>query len=90
MVTGLVSIPAGSRQSSALVNPSTVTVNLGRTYTFMPKIILLSSGGYLPSTLTYYCFLNTATGVLAIQNKLTVALQIRYAIYEARTPETTG
>jgi hypothetical protein len=90
MLTGIVSLPAGSRSSSIKVNPSSVTINLGKTYTFMPKIILVASGGYLPNGFTYYCFLNAATGVLTIENKLTIALQVRYAIYEARVPDSTG
>lgn len=80
-VSAVVSVPAGSPNSGGGVDPSWVNVNLGRTYTNMPKIILRCNQNWLPSYFSYYCALNLSTGVLTLYNRTSTALSIRYAVF---------
>ena len=79
-VTGDVTVPG---RTSTSVLPAEVTVNVGRSYSVPPFVVLKCNLNTLPGITTYCARLNMASGNLTLSNAyVRQAITIKYAIYE--------
>lgn len=80
-IQGTVFLQKGIETSGTYASPRTVTIDLGRTFSDAPKIILRNNLNYLPAYLSYWCRLNYATGQLRFYNATLADMTIRYCIF---------
>jgi hypothetical protein len=77
------SLTISPRASTSSGVPGETSVNVGKTYSQTPMIVLKSNTNTLPSRFSYWCRLETTTGILTVYNwYVGTAIIVDYHIYE--------